>query len=51
MFRMTELQIQESLHTLREEQEMKRKLKVAKDHHNFKNKQENQNEDGKSWKN
>jgi hypothetical protein len=43
-----QLQIEESLHTIREERESRRKAKVAHSHRDFKQRGE---EGGKSWKN
>lgn len=45
-----ELDIEESLHTIQEEREMKRKLKVIKQHGDYKHKEKG-DEAGKSWKN
>lgn len=45
-----DLQIEESLHTIREEREIKKKKKVEKERGGFKHKDRGE-EGGKSWKN
>lgn len=45
-----ELDIEESLHTIREEREMKRKLKVIKEHGDYKHREKGE-EGTKNWKN